>query len=465
MNQDKLDQFNELVTSRIDTVNANLNDMGHEVDEIKLYEVCGKLVSAIGTSVEAYLPGSRIGDLCRIEDHVTHDGIFAEVLSLNNDKVRLLPFGSISDIAQDVVIKNVGDKFQIKVGDFLLGKIVNGFGEVTESIVKSANPQSIDATNYQLSPIYCAAPDPYNRPIINDIMETGVKVIDLFNTCGKGQRIGIFAGPGMGKTTLMGMIIRNSKVDVVVVCLVGERGREVREFIDLEIGEEVASKCVLVVATSDKSSVEQLKCAYVAQTIAEYFRESGKDVLLFMDSVTRFARAGREVGLSAGEGVARGGYPASVFLSFPKLMERAGNSPKGTITAFYTVLMEGENISEDVIADEIKSILDGHIVLSRKLVERGQFPAVDVLKSLSRVADRIITENQLNAARRIRLLISQYDELEFLLKVGEYKPGMDPLSDEAVSKMTDIQNLLKQKTLDQVKLELALNKLFELAGI
>ena len=268
----------------------------------------------------------------------------------------------------------------------------------------------------------------------------------------------------MGKTTLMGMIIRNSSVDIVVVCLVGERGREVREFIDLEIGVEAAKKCVLVVATSDKSSVEQLKCAYIAQTIAEYFRDQGKNVLLFMDSITRFARAGREVGLSAGENLARGGYPASVFLSFPKLMERAGSAMIGSISAFYTVLMEDENISNDAVADEIKSILDGHIILSRKLVESSQFPAIDNLKSLSRVADRIISPQQLNAARHIRLLLSKYEEIEFLIKVGEYKKGSDNVSDEAVDKMQMIQTLLKQKTKDHFNFEDSLKSLLQLSG-
>lgn len=456
-------EIKKLIDDKKNAIDLKMNDLSHQIDEINTYEIYGKLISAIGTGVEAYLPGAKIGDLCKIENPHTHEGIYAEVLSLNDNRVKLLPFGSIADISQDCLIKKIGDKFQIKVGDFLLGKVVSGFGDVVDKI----DPTSPDLYNemyFDLRPIYSLAPDPQSRPLITEILKTGVKAIDLLNTCGKGQRIGIFAGPGMGKTTLMGMIIRNAEVDVVVVGLVGERGREVREFIEIEMGREVAYKCVLVVSTSDKSSVEQLKCAYVAQTIAEYFRDQGKNVLLFLDSVTRFARAGREVGLSAGESAARGGYPSSVFLSFPKLMERAGNSVDGSISAFYTVLMEGENISEDVIADEIKSILDGHIILSKKLVERGQFPAIDNLKSLSRIADRIISNQQLEAARKIRLLMSQYEELEFLIKVGEYKKGINELSDEAVDKTQAIQTLLKQQTRDDVGFDAALTSLLNVAN-
>lgn len=453
----------KLIETKKHDFSAKINSIKHQLNEINTYEIYGHLISAIGTSVEAYLPGAKIGDLCKIEDPHTKEGIYAEVLSLNNHKVKLLPFGNITDISQDCVIKKMGDKFQIRVGDFLLGKVVNGFGDIIDTIDPNL-PEMYNELDFKLSSIYSPAPDPQTRPLISTILKTGVKSIDLLNTCGQGQRVGIFAGPGMGKTTLMGMIIRNAEVDVVVVGLVGERGREVREFIEIELGTEVANKCILVVATSDKSSVEQLKCAYVAQTIAEYFRDQGKNVLLFLDSVTRFARAGREVGLSAGESPARGGYPSSVFLSFPKLMERAGNSITGSISAFYTILMEGENISDDVIADEIKSILDGHIILSKKLVERGQFPAIDNLKSLSRVADRIINKKHLDGARKIRLLLSQYEELEFLIRVGEYQKGINNLADEAVDKNEEIQHLLKQNTRENVEFNYSLSDMLRIAG-
>ena len=260
----------------------------------------------------------------------------------------------------------------------------------------------------------------------------------------------------------MGIILRNSKVDIIVVALIGERGREVREFIDIELTGEMRSKCVLVVATSDRPPVEQVKCAYVAQTIAEYFRDQGKNVLLFVDSITRFARAQREVGLSAGEPIARSGFPPSVFLSFPRLMERAGNNEHGSITAFYTVLMEGDTVSLDPIADEVKSIIDGHIILTRKLAEQGHFPAINILTSLSRIADRIIEVDQLQAARHIRLLLSKYEELEFLIRVGEYKSGQDKLSDESIAKHAEIMKLLKQNQHEKVNYENALYSLIQL---
>ena len=263
-----------------------------------------------------------------------------------------------------------------------------------------------------------------------------------------GQRLGVFAPPGVGKTTLMGMLIRNVASDIVVIALIGERGREVREFIDLELDEEIRSRCVLVVATSDKPPVEQVKAAYVAQTIAEYFRDQGKNVALFMDSITRFARAQREVGLSAGEPLARGGFPPSVFLSFPQLMERAGNTPDGSITAFYMTLTDAEQNNSDVIAEEVKSIIDGHIMLNRNLANRGHYPAIDILSSLSRIGDRVISNDQLLATRHLRMLLTEHNEIEFLLRVGEYVAGQNKIADEAIAKHDDIIKFLQQPPRD-----------------
>lgn len=461
------DQLNKskVVNDSLAKISKKLGLIDHAVEKKYPYKIYGSLISAVGTIIEVHLPNVKIGDLCKIIDLQNNVDLLAEVVALQNDKVRLLPFGSIEKVSQDCKIELLDSSFQIKVGDFLLGKIVNGFGKVVGNVVDNGKPSfGDDYTNLgENRPIQMLAPDPFDRPLIDKPIETGVKSIDLFNTCGLGQRVGIFAGPGVGKTTLMGMIIRNSVVDVVVVALIGERGREVKEFIELELGMSDPSKLVLVIATSDRPAVEQLKCAYVAQTVAEYFRDNGKKVLLFVDSITRFARAGREVGLSSGEPLTRGGYPPSVFLSFPKLMERAGNNLQGSITAFYTVLMEGDNISDDPIADEVKSIIDGHLVLSRKLAERGQFPAIDVLKSLSRIADRIISESHLLAARHIKLLLSKHDELEFLIRVGEYKPGQDKLADEAVDKNKKIIELLKQGRQDSISYDDAINSLVGLA--
>lgn len=443
-----MSKINEITTQYEVNIRKKIAIIESYIDEFTSYKIEGTIVSAKGTMLIARLPQVKIGDMCLIYDHDADINLFAEVLSIEMDLVKLIPFGNIENISQTCKITKFSDSFKIKVGNFLLGKVVNGFGQVLGNIditVEEDSSADLDLLeNHQMISIYANAPDPLRRPLISKPLITGVNAIDLFNTCGLGQRFGIFAGPGVGKTTLMGMILRNSEVDVLVVCLIGERGREVREFIELELDAETRKKCVLVVSTSDKPPVEQLKCAYVAQSIAEFFREQGKNVLLFVDSITRFARAGREVGLSVGEPITRGGFPPSVFLSFPRLMERAGCSASGSITAFYTVLMESENISDDPISDEVKSIIDGHIVLSRKIAERGQFPAVNILTSLSRVADRIIDETQLHSARHLRLLLSRYEDLEFLIRIGEYKSGQDLLSDEALEKYSKILELIKQ---------------------
>ncbi|MCE2706571.1 MAG: FliI/YscN family ATPase [Proteobacteria bacterium] len=459
----EFDEYNikldKLITSKSSRISDIINILEADISSLSPRQIYGKVVSALGTVITVYLPGVKIGDLCLIFNKQSNFELYAEVVALDDDLVKLLPFGNIENISQSCSVKQLNDSFSIKVSNKLLGKMVNGFGEVTGSITEGVEVE--DSIEKQL-PIICRAPDPLSRPLIDSVLVTGVKAIDLFVTCGRGQRIGIFAGPGMGKTTLMGIILRNSQVDIIVVALIGERGREVREFIDIELTGEMRSKCVLVVATSDRPPVEQVKCAYVAQTIAEYFRDQGKNVLLFVDSITRFARAQREVGLSAGEPIARSGFPPSVFLSFPRLMERAGNNEHGSITAFYTVLMEGDTVSLDPIADEVKSIIDGHIILTRKLAEQGHFPAINILTSLSRIADRIIEVDQLQAARHIRLLLSKYEELEFLIRVGEYKSGQDKLSDESIAKHAEIMKLLKQNQHEKVNYENALYSLIQL---
>jgi len=436
--------FDNLMQAFSDQVSDQLQQLSNKLAVVDLCSYQGKVQSAVGTIIIAHLPRVKIGDLCLIEDPAIKLQLYAEVIALDGDLVKLLPFGSIDNISNNAVVNKLSANFAIKISGAILGKIVDGIGNVTGDMVSNRSALvPFDGDDYA---IMSYAPDPLTRKLIDEPLVTGVKAIDMFTTCGKGQRIAIFAGPGMGKTTLMGMIIRNSKVDVIVVALIGERGREVREFIELELDEPSRKKCVCVVVTSDRPPVEQVKAAYVAQTIAEYFRDQGKSVLLFVDSMTRFARAQREVGLSAGEPATRGGFPPSVFLAFPRLMERAGNNQLGSITAFYTVLMEGEQTNQDPVADEIRSIVDGHILLSKKLAEAGQFPAVNILTSLSRVADRIISKEHLLSARKLRQLLSKYEELEFLLHVGEYKKGNDALADEAISKHGKIMQLLKQNT-------------------
>ncbi|MFN8770328.1 MAG: FliI/YscN family ATPase [Neisseriaceae bacterium] len=457
-------EINKLIQDSLSIVNEKISILTDKIDNESCYQMEGSIVSAMGTLIIAKLPLVKIGDLCLIKDKNSDFQLYAEVLAIDNDLVKLIPFGNIENISQNCSITRISDVYKIKVGDFLLGKVVNGFGTVLGNIGEGLDHEiNMDQFNeYQLVPLSALAPDPLSRPLISEPLITGVKSIDLFNTCGLGQRVGIFAGPGVGKTTLMGMILRNAKVDVIVVGLIGERGREVREFIELELDKSLLSKTVLVISTSDKPPVEQLKSAYVAQSIAEYFRDQGKKVLLFVDSITRFARAGREVGLSVGEPITRGGYPPSVFLSFPRLMERAGSNNKGSISAFYTILMEGDNLEADPISDEVKSIIDGHIVLSRKIAETGHFPAINVLTSLSRIADRIINNKQLIAARHLRLLLSKYEELEFLIRVGEYKKGQDKLADEALDKHSKILELLKQGKLDKPDFAQELDRMIKL---
>lgn len=457
----------ELIDQYKEIFNSKLVAMGNDIEAVKSYKIHGRVISALGVVLVAYLPDAKIGDLCMIYSQKSKFELYAEVVAIDGHQVKLLPFGSTANISHNCRVYLTNENFCIRAGEFLLGKIVDGFGSISGSLVEEQSSEQNSEQSFvpdgKLLPIMASAPSPLDRPLINDVLTTGVAALDLFTTCGMGQRLAIFAGPGMGKTTLMGMILRNAKVDVLVVALIGERGREVREFIDLELNDDLRRRCVLVVSTSDRPPVEQVKCAYVAQTIAEYFRGQGKNVILFVDSITRFARAQREIGLSAGEPLARGGFPPSVFLSFPRLMERAGNTPEGSITAFYTVLMEGEDFAKDPVSDEVKSIVDGHIILSRKLAERSQFPAVDLQLSLSRVADRIISKEHLEAARHIRLLLAKYHELEFLIRVGEYREGQDALADEAIRKFPQINQLVKQSQIDNPAYKDVVKKLLVLA--
>ena len=312
-------------------------------------------------------------------------------------------------------------------------------------------------------PVYADAPDPMTRRIIDHPIPLGVKAIDGILTCGEGQRMGIFAAAGGGKSTLLSMLVKGAEVDVTVLALIGERGRELREFIEHDLGPEGVKKSVIIVATSDKSSMERSKAAYTATAVAEYFRDKGKRVLLLMDSVTRFARAQREIGLAAGEPPTRRGFPPSVFATLPKLMERTGMSDVGSITALYTVLVEGDDMTEPV-ADETRSILDGHIILSRKLAASGHYPAIDVLASASRVMNAITTEDHRAAVNRARALMSKYEDIELLVKVGEYKQGADPLADEAIQKIETIRSFLKQRTDELMPLDQTIAQLQQIVG-
>lgn len=456
-----MNNINHIFAGYNKKLDTKLQEFRKDIAIITPFVIEGKVSSVVSNMITSRLPGVMIGDMCQVYD--ANINLLAEVVAIDGEYIKLLPYGDVTGISQNTRIRKYGNGFNIGVSEILLGKIVNGFGKVVVDMEDQSGDLSYTQPVPQI-PITASAPEPMERLIIDEKLITGITAIDMFITCAKGQRVGIFAGPGMGKTTLMGMIIRNSDADVVVVCLIGERGREVREFVELELTREIRKKCILVVATSDRPPVEQVKCPFVAQTIAEYFRKQGKNVLLFVDSITRFARAQREVGLSAGEPITRGGYPPSVFMAFPKLMERAGKTIDGTITGLYTVLMEGEDIQEDPIADEIKSVIDGHIILSRKLAETGHFPAINILSSLSRVADRIISKQQLDAARHIRLLISRYLELEFILRVGEYKHGHNQIDDEAIAKHEQIRQFLVQNPAEKNNYDNTLKGLINLAA-
>jgi len=435
----------ELFKKYSNIIDYSLSKIKHNIHNFNAYSLSGKVISAKGNNITASLPNAKIGDLCHIIDS-NNLNVKAEVVAIQSNQVILIPFAHINNISQHCMVVRQNQGFLIPISDKILGTIVDGLGEHVSSMIDDDHVtnqnEEQSGSYYNISGV---TPDPLKRPLIDQQLLTGITAIDLFTPCGIGQRMGIFAPPGVGKTTLMGMLLRGVNADVVIITLIGERGREVREFIELELDAELRKKCVLVVATSDKPPVEQAKSAYVAQTIAEYFRDQGKNVVLFMDSITRFARAIREIGLSAGEPITRGGFPPSVFLAFPQLMERAGNTETGSITAFYMVLTDIETNNSDPIAEEVKSIIDGHIMLSRNLANQGHYPAIDVLSSLSRIEDRIITNKHRLASSRIKMLLEEYRAIEFLVKVGEYKEGQSQVSDEAIKKQPQIMEFLKQR--------------------
>lgn len=396
-------------------------------------------MQVVGTIIKAVVPAVKIGEVCVLRNPGEDFELQAEVVGLSRDAALLTPIGDMFGISTATEVIPTGRTHLVPVGPGLLGRVLDGLGRPIDT--KTRGP--LDTQEFY--PVYQDAPDPLTRRVISKPLPLGLRVLDGLLTCGEGQRMGIFAAAGGGKSTLLGMLVKGADVDVTVLALIGERGREVREFIEHELGEEGRRKSVLVVATSDRSSMERAKAAYVATAIAEYFRDQGKRVLFLMDSVTRFGRAQREIGLAAGEPPTRRGYPPSVFATLPRLMERVGMNDKGSITALYTVLVEGDDMNEP-IADETRSILDGHIILSRKLAAANHYPAIDVLASASRVMNNVITPEHKATAGRIRELLAKYQEVELLVKIGEYKRGVDPTTDEALDKIDSINAFLRQRT-------------------
>lgn len=417
----------------------------------------GRVIQVVGTIVKAVVPSVKIGEVCILRNPIDGQETLAEVVGFAKGTALLMPSTGTHGISGDTEVIPTGREQVVPVGRALLGRVLDGLGQPLDEDVKGPLP----AMHHY--PVYADAPDPMKRRLIDSPLSLGVRALDGLLTCGEGQRMGIFAAAGGGKSTLMGMLVKGADVDVTVVALIGERGREVREFLEHELGEEGMRRSVVVCATSDKSAMERARAAFVATAIAEYFRDQGLKVLLLMDSVTRFARAQREIGLAAGEPPTRRGFPPSVFATLPRLMERAGMNETGSITALYTVLVEGDDMTEPV-ADETRSILDGHIILSRKLGAANHYPAIDVLASASRVMNALISPEHREAAGTIRELMSKYQDIELLLKVGEYKKGSDRIADIAIDKHEAIRDFLRQRTDVYVGWEETLQQLRSLAA-
>jgi type III secretion protein N (ATPase) len=399
----------------------------------------GRVRRLLGVSVQASVRRTHLGEICHLADPVTGRVVMAEVVGIVDDLAVLTPIGDLTGLSSVSEVIPTGDELRVPVGVGLLGRVVNALGEPLDGEPLPGN--GIEG----LYPVMAQAVTPFERGLIEAPIQLGIRALDALVTCGRGQRIGIFGEPGVGKSTLLADIVRSSDADVIVVGLVGERGREVREFVERQLGPQTRNRTVVVAATSDRPAMERVKAAYVATTIAEFFRDRGGHVLLMMDSITRFARAQREIGLAAGEPATRRGFPPSLFAALPRLLERAGPTAHGSITAVYAVLVEGE-ISLDPVAEEMQALLDGHVILSAELARRNHFPAIDVLRSRSRLMDAVMPPAHLSDAARIRQLLARHAEVELLVRVGEYQQGTDPLADEAISKIDRINEFLRQSS-------------------
>lgn len=408
-------------------------DKYSRITEETFFKRKGRVENVVGLTIESAGPEAKLGDLCRIYPaKEEYKPIMAEVVGFKDRKTLLMPCDKTDGIGLGCIVENVGEPLSVPVSGDLLGKVLDGLGRIDGNYMPGV-PYSVEAQ----------PPDPMDRKIIADVLPLGVKAIDGLMTVGKGQRIGIFAGSGVGKSTLMGMFARNTKADINVIALIGERGREVREFVERDLGEEGMKRSVVVVATSDKSALERNKAAKTATAIAEYFRDQGKDVLLMMDSLTRFSMAQREIGLASGEPPVSRGYPPSVYAEMPKLLERAGRNDKGSITGLYTVLVDGDDFNEP-ITDTARSILDGHIMLNRKLAHKNHYPAIDVLQSISRCMSSIATREHKAMAGKLKNVLATYQEAEDLINIGAYKAGSNPDIDYAISKIGQVNEFLMQ---------------------
>ena len=418
----------------------------------KLSRVRGRVTELTGLMIKGAVPGVRVGEMVEIVS--PGRTLKAEVVGFRDKEVLLMPMGSAEGVGPDSEVIPSGRPFEIQCGEALLGRVLSGLGQPIDGAplpVRGLGPWAVERD----------PPDPLDRERIKEHIAFGVRAIDGLLTIGKGQRIGLFAGSGVGKSTLMGQIARNCEAEVVVVCLIGERGREVKDFIEESLGEEGMKKSVVVCATSDAPSLVRQKSAFVATAIAEWFRDQGAKVLFMMDSTTRFARAQREIGLAIGEPPARQGYPPSVFAMLPRLLERTGNSSKGSITALYTVLVAGGDM-EEPISDEVRGILDGHIILNRALGARNHWPAIDILPSLSRVMTGIVPDEHKEAAGKLREVLATYEKQRDLILLGAYQYGTDPRTDYAIDKIEAVEEFLRQRTEENEGFEEAVQRMISL---
>ncbi|WP_283810191.1 MULTISPECIES: type III secretion system ATPase SctN [Bradyrhizobium] len=414
--------------------------------------VSGRVLQVVGTIIRATAPGARIGDLCMLRNPENKCELSAEVIGFQHDIAILTPLGEIQGLSNLTEVIPMGEPLTVPAGWNLLGRVLDGLGRPLDTSTRGPPVPEAHV------PVHSGAPGPLNRRIIDRVFPVGIRAIDGLLTCGEGQRMGIFAAAGGGKSTLLSMLVRGAAADVTVIALIGERGREVKEFIERDLGSEARRRSVLIVATSDRSPMERVKAAYVATAIAEWYRDRGQRVLFLMDSVTRFARAQRQIGLAAGEPASLRGFPPSVFATLQQLLERAGNNDRGSITAFYTVLVEGDDVTEP-LADETRSILDGHIVLSRTLATSNHYPAIDILASVSRAMSAIVSPRHEKLAVELRALLAKYQEVELLIRVGEYKEGADPHADTAIAKIEDIRRFLRQPRCEQTGFDAMLQEL------
>lgn len=415
---------------------SNVDKITDKLKHVQVVRQSGIVESVVGLLIEAKGPSTRIGEHLQIECPGTPDGtVIAEVIGFKNDKVLIMPLGEMEGISPGAKVWATGRQLSIPVGDELLGRVVNGFIEP----IDGKGP----ILTRERRPLNAEPPGPLQRKRIKEALYTGIRAIDCFTTCGKGQRMGIFSGSGVGKSTLLGMIARSSQADVNVIGLIGERGREVLDFIEKDLGPEGLKRSIVVAVTSDKPPLLRVKAALAATTLAEYFRDQGKDVVLMIDSLTRIGMAQREVGLAAGEPPTTKGYTPSVFSFFPKLLERAGYSESGSITGYYTVLVEGDDVN-DPIADTTRAILDGHLWLSRSLASKNHFPAIEIPNSISRLMVDIGSEELLQVAGKARKIISDYNDAEDLINIGAYVKGSSAEIDYAIEKNSLLNNFLRQ---------------------